>query len=88
MRTLAATIIFSTAFLMFHAPEIQACTVAVVSAKASQTGRPFLWKNRDNPSSVREEIDFEIAGPDNVGSILYAKGETFYLSTSSWFRAD
>ncbi|HOW81636.1 MAG TPA: hypothetical protein PK573_03680 [Spirochaetota bacterium] len=80
MKNIAATIIFSTAFLVFHAPEIQACTVAVVSAKASQTGRPFLWKNRDNPSSVREEIDFEIAGPDNVGSILYAKGETFYLS--------
>ena len=30
--------------------EVVACTTAVISARASRTGRPLLWKQRDAPS--------------------------------------
>ena len=35
-------------------PEAEACTTAIVSAEASASGRPLLWKQRDtdNPHNV------------------------------------
>ena len=52
------------AFLLFLLPlllpvsEADACTTAVVSADASATGRPMLWKQRDtdNPHNVLQYI--------------------------------
>ena len=32
---------------LFASLQVFACTSAIVSAKASKTGRPLLWKNRD-----------------------------------------
>lgn len=42
-----AKIALSLAALLWAAPS-QSCTVALVSARASATGRPLLWKNRDS----------------------------------------
>jgi hypothetical protein len=33
-----------------------ACDIAVVSAKASSTGRPLIWKSRDNSLSWEQEV--------------------------------
>lgn len=54
------------------------CTIAVVSAKASSTGRPFLWKNRDYSLSPREEINYSPGGK-RIGSLRIV-GETYLYS--------
>lgn len=41
------TIILGLLFLLISLPSIKACTVAVVSGKATPDGRPLLWKHRD-----------------------------------------
>ncbi|MBU0996244.1 MAG: hypothetical protein KJ737_27410 [Proteobacteria bacterium] len=52
------------------------CTIGVVSAGASKTGRPFIWKNRDYSMSAREEIIYRKADKSNVGGSLVMYGET------------
>lgn len=36
--------------------ELQACTTAVISGKATLDGRPILWKNRDTSSDRHNEV--------------------------------
>lgn len=40
--------LFVLAFLFFATSDVFACTTAIVTAGASETGRPILWKQRDN----------------------------------------
>lgn len=44
-----------------------ACDVAVVSSKASVTGRPVLWKNRDHPNGWMQEVYFCSGTNENTG---------------------
>lgn len=54
-----------------------ACDIGVVSASASATGRPFIWKNRDYGLSAREEINYKNAGKNHIGASLRVLGETY-----------
>jgi len=47
-----------------------ACDIAVVSAKASSTGRPFIWKNFDSSQSWHQEIKFFPARKTGPGGYL------------------
>lgn len=51
---------FLTAFLLavLCAGEAAACTTAVISARASRTGRPLLWKQRDTPNESNHLVHF------------------------------
>ena len=57
MRRLSFLLLTALAFC-FCAPGADACTTAIVSAGASASGRPLLWKQRDtdNPYNVLEHI--------------------------------
>jgi len=47
MRSKAPVIGFLLAVMACATLSVEACTTAVISAKASADGRPLLWKNRD-----------------------------------------
>lgn len=47
-----------------------ACDIAVVSAKASTTGRPFIWKNFDSSQSWHQEIKYFPARKTGPGGYL------------------
>ena len=51
------------ALLAFFEADLSACTTAIVSAEASGTGRPLLWKQRD-------------AG-DDFNTLAYVRGEKY-----------
>jgi hypothetical protein len=55
-RRAILTAILLGALAMALAPPAAACTTAVVSAKASATGRPMLWKNRDADGSDNQVV--------------------------------
>jgi hypothetical protein len=55
--------IFISSFLLLGKLTVFPCTVAVVSGKATQDGRPLMWKNRDT------------SGLDN--KMIYIKGEKY-----------
>ncbi len=42
--------------LFVFGAESMACDIAVVSSKASSTGRPLIWKSRDNSLSWEQEV--------------------------------
>ena len=76
-------LLFNVSF-SFFCHQVISCTIAVVSAKASHTGRPFLWKNRDYSMSPREEINYEKGKTTNgiqkrIGN-LQVVGETLLYS--------
>ena len=50
--------------------EAESCDIAVVSAKASATGRPFIWKNRDEPSRWEQEMKYYDAETDEAGAYI------------------
>lgn len=50
------------------APRASACTAAIVSAEASASGRPLLWKNRDT-SVIDNKVEY-IAATD-AGELAY-----------------
>ena len=62
--------------------EIRACDVAVVSASASATGRPFIWKNRDHTESYRHQVLYFPEVKSGVGSSLRLMGETVINGTA------
>ena len=57
--------IFISGFILLGQLTIFPCTVAVVSGKATQDGRPLMWKNRDT------------SGLDN--KMIFFKGEKYYF---------
>ncbi len=63
--------------LLFVNTYSQACTMAVVSAERSSTGRPFIWKNRDNSGSYRQEVKYFEAVVPEVGGSIRLMGEGF-----------
>jgi len=73
---LVATILIQQFFEL----ESKACNVAVVSARASATGRPFIWKNRDHPESYRMEMQYFSEKTSGVGGSLRLMGETLFGS--------
>jgi hypothetical protein len=49
-----------------------ACDIAVVSAAASSTGRPFIWKNFDCSSNWHQQLKYFSAISDGPGGALMA----------------
>ena len=78
--TIKVIILFVATILIHQLFELEskACNVAVVSAKASATGRPFIWKNRDHPESYRHEIQYYPEVTSGVGGSLRLMGETLF----------
>ncbi len=66
--------------LMQH--ETKACNVAVVSASASATGRPFIWKNRDHTESYRHQVLYFPEEKAGIGGSMRLMGETFFNGTA------
>lgn len=58
--------------------ETKACNVAVVSASASATGRPFIWKNRDHSESYRHQVLYFPAGSTVKYGSFRLMGETLF----------
>lgn len=50
-RSLIASVCILTAVILSVSVESSACTSAIVSAKASASGRPMLWKHRDTSAT-------------------------------------
>lgn len=50
------------------------CDVAVVSARVSTTGRPFIWKNRDCSASWHQEIKYFNAVTEKAGAYIMVIG--------------
>ena len=46
----------ATLILFFAGSYSMACDIAVVAAKASSTGRPLIWKSRDNSLGWEQEV--------------------------------
>jgi len=71
LRTMGLMI--SLLFLMpvAHGP-VLACDIAVVSAQASSTGRPFIWKNFDSSSNWQQQIKYFPAINNGPGGCLVA----------------
>ena len=66
LRNPAVYLVLLAAFSMFSSVPTSACTTVVVSAKASATGRPLLWKNRDTDKEYSH--------------IVYFNGERFHFT--------
>lgn len=54
----------------YSSEQAEACDIAVVSAQASSTGRPFIWKNRDDPMRWEQEIKYYEEITPEAGSYL------------------
>ena len=54
--SLSLVLLFVTSSMFFRA---QACTVAVISGKATPDGRPILWKNRDTSHKANRIANFQ-----------------------------
>ncbi len=63
--TLIACLIYS---------DIYPCDVAVVSARASSTGRPFIWKSRDCSANWHQEIKYFPAVNTKAGPFVMVIG--------------
>src|SRR4030042_3968961 len=50
------------------------CDVAVVSARASSTGRPFIWKSRDCSGNWHQEIKYFPAATAKAGAFIMVIG--------------
>ncbi len=75
--------IASLVIQQFSQQETQACDVAVITASASATGRPFIWKNRDHGDSYRHVMVYKAAVNSSVGGCFKLMGETKFNTTSS-----
>lgn len=64
------------AFLFFLMPVAYGpaltCDIAVISAQASSTGRPFIWKNFDSSSNWYQQLKYFPAVSDGPGGCLVA----------------
>ena len=79
-------------FLIFMAltavAEVAACTSMVVSARASATGRPLLWKHRDT-SAERNFVERVGPAEDSFGYIaLYNSGDTALADAWMGFNSE
>jgi len=54
--------------------DIYPCDVAVVSARASSTGRPFIWKSRDCSGNWHQEIKYFPAANAKAGAYIMVVG--------------
>jgi hypothetical protein len=54
--------------------DIYPCDVAVVSARASSTGRPFIWKSRDCSGNWHQEIKYFPAVTAKAGAFIMVIG--------------
>lgn len=63
--------------------ETRACNIAVITASASSTGRPFIWKNRDHATSYRHQVLYFPEVKTGVGGSTRLMGETFFNGTTS-----
>lgn len=70
--------------LLVWSQTASACDVAVVSAQASATGRPFIWKNFDCSSYWRQEMKYYPAANPSVGGyyLLYHNDDTMALANN------
>jgi hypothetical protein len=46
-KSIPTAVILLVAVVLSGAAEAGACTLAVISGKATRDGRPLMWKNRD-----------------------------------------
>jgi len=81
-KRIFAILITSLFLQQFLQQETRACDVAVITASASATGRPFIWKNRDHTDSYRHHLLYVSAVNPNVGGSLRLMGETVIDTTS------
>ncbi|HOW80918.1 MAG TPA: Ig-like domain-containing protein [Spirochaetota bacterium] len=84
-KSFAKSFILIVALVLIHQlmqHETRACNVAVVTAEASATGRPFIWKNRDHANSYKIEVKYfpSKSGFESVGGSMRVMGETTWGS--------
>lgn len=78
-KRLSASIIY----IIIAASAAVACTSAIVSASASKSGRPLLWKHRDTPSHENNFIERVESDGKTYGYIaLFNAGDT--LLAEAW----
>jgi len=65
-------VLMACLFFLMPYGRVQACDIAVVSAQASSTGRPFIWKNFDSSSNWQQQLKFFPAVNDGPGGCLVA----------------
>ena len=64
---------FIAAFLLLSSIHALACTTAVISAEASSTGRPMLWKQRDAPDEFNVLV--HLRGEKYAFTALFGSGD-------------
>lgn len=76
------TTVLTTAMLLLGGTAAEACTSMVVSARASATGRPMLWKHRDSSGDMNF-VERTAAGEGTHGyCALYNGGDS--LLADAW----
>lgn len=74
--------IFS-ALLIASAPiAADACTSAIISAKASENGRPIIWKHRD--TSAKNNFLYRVEKPGEIGYVALFNGATELKLDEAW----
>ncbi|MCD8386626.1 MAG: C45 family peptidase [Bacteroidales bacterium] len=76
------SILLSVAIGSFSAPEAEACTSMLVSARASATGRPLMWKHRDTDARDNFMERVEPEGSALGFTALYNGGDS--LLREAW----
>jgi hypothetical protein len=77
-----ATLLLCGVALLWAAGELLACTTAVISGSATESGRPMLWKNRDRSVPDQEIVYF------NDGLYPYVTITNAGDSTQAWGGAN
>lgn len=76
-----ASAVLSIAAFMFISQSSSACTSAIISAKASANGRPFIWKHRD--TGTEHNFIEKVENPGNYTFVaLFNGGDT--LLRDAW----
>jgi hypothetical protein len=65
---------FATLIASLIYTDVYPCDVAVVSARASSTGRPFIWKSRDCSANWHQEIKYFPAVTTKAGAYIMVIG--------------
>lgn len=79
----AVTLSLLAAMALFPSPPVRACTTAVISSKATQDGRPVLWKNRDFWQPDNEVVYFHEAGLAFVAVVNAGARHNVYMGTNT-----
>jgi hypothetical protein len=64
-------------------PAAWACTTAVISGKATDDGRPLLWKNRDFSQPNNEVVYFHNEGLPFVAVVNAGGGQSVYMGVNT-----